>query len=387
MKGICILGASGSVGETAIRVIKKFPATFSLISFSVNGNIKKAKELIDEFNPQVVCITSDEIDKSILGSRYKNTEIIYGKEGMTTIVELDSVNVVLTAIVGSIGIYPTIVAIKKGKILAIANKETLVTFGTYINSLIKKYKSRVIPVDSEHNALYQLLEGRSVDDIRSLTLTASGGALRDFPVSQLKNVSVEDALSHPTWKMGAKITIDSAGMINKGLEVIEAHFLFNVPYKKIEIVIHPESIIHGMIELKDGAFLAYASHPDMIFPVTHSFFFPERNTELLTENKPWRWQNLHFWRPESERYPALALAFQAGERGGTAPAIFNAANEIAVESFLQKEIGFMEIPEMIDYALQNIPITEPEGLEGFLVADEMARKMILEKIRKGLVRK
>ena len=376
MQRVCLLGASGSVGESTLKVLRLFKESFQLYSFSVNSNLDKAKAIIEEFNPSYAVISSEEIDKTILGGRYKNTRVLYGASAMSEIVKMTPVHIVVTAVVGSLGVHPTIAAIEAKKKIAIANKETLVTFGPYINTLLEKYKVTLVPVDSEHNALFQLVESTKRETISSLTLTASGGSFRDLPLEKLKTVTVEEALNHPTWKMGPKITIDSAGLVNKGLEVIEAHFLFGFPYDKIEVVIHPESIVHGMIELIDGATIMYASHPDMIYPISHSLFYPKMTPKVLIESKPPKWKKLNFWEPNAKRYPALALAFETGKKGGTAPALFNAANEEAVNLFLTQKIQFTQIPEKIDSVLQSIVIEYPEDLETFLEADRKARDFI-----------
>ncbi len=376
MQRLCLLGASGSVGESTLKVLRLFPEVFELYSFSVNSNLEKAKSIIEEFSPSYAVITSDEVDKTVLGSRFRNTRVLYGASNMSEIVKMTPVHIVVTAVVGSLGVLPTIAAIEAKKKIAIANKETLVTFGPYINSLLEKYKVTLVPVDSEHNALFQLVESQKRENISSLTLTASGGSFRDLPIDKLKNVTVEEALNHPTWKMGPKITIDSAGLVNKGLEVIEAHFLFGFPYEKIEVVIHPESIVHGMIELIDGATLMYASHPDMIYPIAHSLFYPKLTPKQLIESKPPKWKKLNFWEPNLKRYPALTLAYETGKKGGTAPALFNAANEEAVSLFLNHKIQFTQIPEKIDSVLQSIAVEYPEELEAFMQADMKAREFI-----------
>ncbi|HMW07878.1 MAG TPA: 1-deoxy-D-xylulose-5-phosphate reductoisomerase [Leptospiraceae bacterium] len=378
MQRICLLGASGSVGESTLKVIRLFPESFGLYSFSVHSNLEKAKLIIEEFSPSYAVVTSDEVDKTVLGNRYKSTRVLYGASAMSEIVKMTPVHIVVTAVVGSLGVHPTIASIEAKKKIAIANKETLVTFGPYINSLLEKYKVTMVPVDSEHNALFQLVESQKKENIASLTLTASGGSFRDLPLEKLKNVTVEEALNHPTWKMGPKITVDSAGLINKGLEVIEAHFLFGIPYENIEVVIHPESIVHGMLTLIDGATLMYASHPDMIYPIAHSLFYPKMTPKVLIESKPPKWKKLNFWEPNAKRYPALALAYETGKKGGTAPALFNAANEEAVNLFLNKKIQFTQIPEKIDSVLQSIPIEYPEALEPFLEADRKAREWVRE---------
>jgi len=376
MQRICLLGASGSVGESTLKVLRLFPEVFELYSFSVHSNIEKAQSIIEEFSPSYAVITSDSVDKTVLGSRFKNTRVLYGSESMNEIVRMTPVHIVVTAVVGSLGVHPTIAAIEEKKKIAVANKETLVTFGPYINSLLDKFKVTLVPVDSEHNALFQLVESQKRENISSLTLTASGGSFRDLPLDKLKNVTVEEALNHPTWKMGPKITIDSAGLVNKGLEVIEAHFLFGFSYDKIEVVIHPESIVHGMIELVDGSTIMYASHPDMIYPIAHSLFYPKGTPRILIESKPPKWKKLNFWEPNLKRYPALALAYETGRKGGTAPALFNAANEEAVSLFLNHKIQFTQIPEKIDSVFQSISVEYPDELETFLEADRKAREFI-----------
>ncbi|MDZ4725870.1 MAG: 1-deoxy-D-xylulose-5-phosphate reductoisomerase [Leptospira sp.] len=384
MSGVCVLGISGSVGQSTLKVLRNFRDDFALISFSVHSNLELARALIQEFSPQIVCITSPEF-VGVLGERLGQTSIVYGYDGLDEIVSLSKVDTVVTAIVGSVGARPTITAIKAGKKIAIANKETLVTFGPYINELVKKYNVVMVPVDSEHNALYQLLEKEPASNIRAITLTASGGSFRDLPISELPNVSIKQALNHPTWSMGPKITVDSAGLVNKGLEVIEAHFLFGFSYDQIEVVIHPESLTHGIIETIDGACLQYTSFPDMIFPVAHALYYPSKTPKLLTEKKPFSWKSLTFREPDPIRYPALKLAYQAGRTGGSAPAIFNAANEIAVELFLAERIPFVQIPKILEESLNQIQITYPNDWEGFLDKDEEARAFVRDKYSKGVV--
>lgn len=384
MKNVCLLGASGSVGQSTLRVIRMFPDKFRLRSFSVNRNIQAAKSIIEEFKPDFVNITSKNIETSELKNKYQDSSIIYGEEGMVEIATQSQVDIVVTAVVGSVGIKPTIESIKKNKKIALANKETLVTFGPCIKNLLNEYKdSQIIPVDSEHNSLFQLIESQNKESIENVTLTASGGPFRDLPLDEFKNIQVEDALNHPTWKMGPKITVDSAGMINKALEVIEAHFLFGIPYNNIKVVIHPESIVHGLLGLKDGAYLMYASHPDMIYPITHSLFHPKINTELLIKKDPVSWKKLTFFEVEKERYPAFPLAYQAGMEGGTAPAIFNAANEEAVANFLSNKIKFTDIPNLIDHSLQTVPAVSSFNFEEYFEADIKARKSVQEKLKKG----
>jgi len=385
MKKVCILGASGSVGDSTLRLIRKFPENFKLTAISVHSNWKKAEEIILEFQPELVCISNPNSEARSLGRSCRNTHILYGMEGLDEIASSDSVDIVVTAIVGSVGVRPTVAAIQANKDIAIANKETLVTFGPYINSILKNSGSRMIPVDSEHNALFQLLERKPRNSVKNLILTASGGAFRDYPLERLKDVTVSQALMHPTWSMGPKITVDSAGLINKGLEVIEAHFLFGFDYENIEVVIHPQSIVHGMIESLDGSITAYASYPDMIFPIAHALFYPDSVPDILVESKPASWKNLEFRSPDLKRYPGLELSYKAGKIGGTATAIFNASNEMACRLFLQEKISFTDIPEIIALTLDSLPVEYPSDLEGFIQADQSAREFVAVKYNRGAI--
>lgn len=373
---VCLLGASGSVGESTLKVLRAYPEKFRLHSFSVHSNLEKAKEIQKEFSPDFICVSSNFADVRVLGNKLGKTQILYGESALCELVREPEVEIVITAVVGSVGLRPTIAAITSGKKLGIANKETLVTSGPLIQSLITKHNTKVVPVDSEHNALFQLLESLNPNSVEKIILTASGGAFRDLSVEQLSSVTKEQALHHPTWNMGPKITIDSNGMINKGLEVIEAHFLFGIPYDKIGVVIHPQSIAHGIVELKDGASFIYASYPDMIFPIAHSLFYPEPVPKVLRSYSAKDWEKLEFREPDLKRYPGLGLAFEAGRVGGTAPCIFNAANEVAVELFLKDEIRFIEIPNYIRETLDEIQVEFPSSLEEYEEADRIARETV-----------
>lgn len=382
MVGVSVLGISGSVGTSTVKVLRQFRDSFSLHSFSVHSNLDLAKSLIDEFSPEVISITDSKLEGS-LGSKYKSTTILYGEDSLSDLVRLPSVSVVVTAVVGARGVRPTIAAIEAGKKIAIANKETLVTFGPLINRLVAKHNTLMVPVDSEHNALFQLIEREKRSNIRAITLTASGGSFRTLPIEELGHVSVKQALNHPTWSMGPKITVDSAGLINKGLEVIEAHYLFGFSYDEIEVVIHPQSLTHGIIETMDGACLQYTSHPDMIYPIAHSLFYPTPTPKMLIERKPATWKTLEFFPPDFHRYPGLRLAFQAGRAGGTSPCVFNAANEEAVALFLEEKISFTAIPKLIESALNKISNSFPNDLEGYLEKDRETRNYIQKEFVKG----
>lgn len=382
MVGVSVLGISGSVGSSTVKVLRQFRDSFSLRSFSVHSNWELAKTLIDEFSPEVVSVTDTQLAGKF-GSKYKSTTILYGEDSLIDLVRLTTVDVVVTAVVGARGVKPTIAAIEAGKKIAIANKETLVTFGPLINRLVAKHNTLMVPVDSEHNALFQLIEREKRSNIRAITLTASGGSFRTLPIDELEHVSVKQALNHPTWSMGPKITVDSAGLINKGLEVIEAHFLFGFSYDEIEVVIHPQSLTHGIIETIDGACLQYTSHPDMIFPIAHSLFYPTPTAKMLMERKPSTWKTLEFFPPDLGRYPGLSLAYQAGRAGGVAPSVFNAANEEAVALFLEERISFTAIPKLIENALNKIYNSFPEDLEGYLEKDKETRSYIQKEFVRG----
>lgn len=376
MKKICLLGASGSIGDSTLKVLRLYKDEFYLHSFSVHNNLEKAKQIIQEFHPQVLVVSSNTAERKTLGDSFQGCKIFYGEEYLEDIASNSEIDIVITAIVGSIGIFPTLAAIRANKKIAIANKETLVTFGPYIKNLLKQHPAVIVPIDSEHNAIFQLLESKPKSSIQAIILTASGGPFRERDLNTLKDVTVEEALQHPTWKMGPKITIDSAGLVNKSLEVLEAHYLFDFPFEQIQVVIHPQSIVHGIVEFVDGSHIMYASHPDMMFPIAHALKYPHYPTKNIVVRKVHSYQTLNFYEPEPKRYPALRLAYECGKRGGTAPAIFNAANEQAVELFLQKKISFVDIPNKIDMALQKLPIQEPEELVGYLEADSLARKLV-----------
>ncbi len=376
MKRVCLLGASGSVGDSTLKVLRLYKDEFYLHSFSVHNNLEKAKQIIQEFSPKNLVVSSKAVETRTLGDNFQGCNIFYGEEYLEDISASSEVDIVITAIVGSIGVFPTLAAIRANKKICIANKETLVTFGPYIKNLLKTHPATLIPIDSEHNAIFQLLESKPKSSVQAIILTASGGPFRDRNINTLKDVTIEEALQHPTWKMGPKITIDSAGLVNKSLEVLEAHYLFDFSFEQIEVVIHPQSIVHGIAEFVDGSCTMYASHPDMMFPIAHALKYPHYPTKNIVMRKVHSYQTLNFYEPEPKRYPALQLAYECGKRGGTAPAIFNAANEQAVELFLQKKISFIDIPKKIDEALQKLPIQEPTELLGYLEADSLARKLV-----------
>ncbi|MDY6934572.1 MAG: 1-deoxy-D-xylulose-5-phosphate reductoisomerase [Spirochaetota bacterium] len=373
---VTILGSTGSVGVSTLRVIKSLGKEFQVYGLSCHRNLDLIKDQIREFDPIAVAVSSDEIIKSEEYIKFKEefpeVEFFDGEAGVT---ELASrrVDILVSAIVGAAGLKPTISAIPSVKRVALANKETLVMAGDIISQKVKEYGTELIPVDSEHNAIFFLLEKVKIQDIKRIILTASGGSLRDRSIAELKTVTPEEALAHPTWNMGDKITIDSATMMNKGLEVIEAHHLFDIDYDFIDVVIHPESIIHSMIETIDGAVYAYMSVADMAFPILNALTFPDKRDNDFGGLDLVKIGNLNFQSYDNNRYPALGLCYQAGKTGGTMPSVLNAANEVAVMAFLNEEIPFTDIVKIVEkiMGLHNT-IYEPDINEIF-EADVWAR--------------
>ncbi len=386
-QSLCLLGASGSVGGTTIRYLKRVPG-IRLESVSVHSSLEKLQQLLQEFKPELACIShEDAFDYGIddLKSQFPAVRFFRGAQGLVEMVQESRADTVLTAVVGACGIRATVAGIESGKKIALANKETLVTAGPAIQAhqaFAKNSSSTacIVPVDSEHNSLFQLLEGQNLDHIHRIVLTASGGPFRDWTAEQIQKARREEVLNHPTWTMGPKITVDSAGMINKGLELIEARFLFSCEPEQLDVRIHRNSIVHSMIQLRDGSFHLSCSQPDMIFPVAHTLHYPESVPQAHQEMSfPEAWPALSFEMVD-ERFPGFMLCRKAMAAGGTAPAILNAANEVAVDAFLKDRISFSQIPETIDRALQSMPIQQTTELEELIAADEKTRSDLLQKL-------
>ena len=376
MKRIAILGSTGSIGVNALNVIREFKDLFSVFALTVNSKIDLLEKQILEFNPKVV-VVKDKVKAEELRKRIGNKcEVLSGDEGLIKIASANDYEILLTALVGFAGLAPTVEGIKKRKRIALANKETLVVAGELIVELCKKYNTEIIPVDSEHSAIFQVLVGENQKEINKLILTASGGPFREFSKNELMNVTVEQALKHPNWSMGSKITIDSATMMNKGLEVIEAHWLFHLPKEKIEVIVHPQSIIHSMVEFIDGSIKAQLSLPDMKLPIQYSFTYPQRLKCSYEETNFAKLQNLSFYEPDLVKFECLKLAYDVMESGGTAPCILNAANEIAVERFLRKEIKFLEIADTIKLALDKIENHKSPNMETIFECDRQTREFL-----------
>ncbi|WP_413382549.1 1-deoxy-D-xylulose-5-phosphate reductoisomerase [Alkalihalobacillus sp. 1P02AB] len=381
MKKIGLLGSTGSIGTQTLDVIREHPEQFLLISMSAGRNIDLAKKQIQEFKPKLVSVLSDE-DKEKLRLEFGDkVEVVAGHEGLVEVAVHHEVDILVNAVIGSVGLKPTLAAIEEKKQIAIANKETLVTAGHLVTEAANRNGVTLLPVDSEHSAIFQALNGERAMDIERLILTASGGSFRDLTRDALKNVTVEQALNHPNWSMGAKITIDSATMMNKGLEVIEAHWLFNIPYEQIDVLLHKESIIHSMVEFHDKSVMAQLGTPDMRVPIQYALTYPKRLERLNGERlNLWDIGTLNFARLDFERYRSIAYAYEAGKKGGSFPTVLNAANEEAVAAFLNKRISFLEIERLIEQALEyHVGIKQPT-LEEIIEIDQQSRDFIHSKI-------
>ncbi|MBS5037872.1 MAG: 1-deoxy-D-xylulose-5-phosphate reductoisomerase [Fusobacterium sp.] len=379
MKNITILGSTGSIGTNALEVIRQKKDEFNVVALSGHTNYKLVMEQIKEFNPKYVSIGTEEGFEAIK-KEFPEVELFFGREGLKKLGELEETDIILTAVSGVIGIEATVEAIKKGKRIALANKETMVAGGAYINKLLKEYpEAEIIPVDSEHSALFQSLSAGRREDVKNLIITASGGSFRGKKRDELKEITVSEALKHPKWSMGKKITIDSSTLVNKGLEVIEAHELFGIDYDRIKVAVHPQSIVHSLVEYKDNAMVAQLGATDMKLPIQLAFTYPEREESTALEKLDlMKAGNLTFEEPDMETFKGLPLAYRAGKTGGTMPVVFNAANEVAVELFMKEKIKFLEIYDVIEKAMDNHMPVEIENLEIILKVDEETRKWVYE---------
>lgn len=382
---VVILGSTGSIGKSALKVADSFSDEINIKALTCNSNLDLLSEQIDKFKPEAVAVADLSVANSTkfqdIKNKYRNIDFLTGEEGVIEIASIEN-DILLSAIVGGAGLKPSIEGIAYTKRIALANKETLVMSGDIFNEELRKYDTELIPVDSEHSAVFSLLIGGNKQYAEKIIITASGGSLRDYDIEDLENVTVNDALNHPTWSMGAKITIDSATLMNKGLEVIEAHHLFGFDYDNIDVVIHPESIIHSMVETIDGAVYAHMGITDMVFPIMNSFFYPEKKQNLFGKLDFSKLSSLTFREYDSNRFPALKLCYEAGKTGETAPAVLNAANEIAVAAFLDEKIKYKDIYSVIDETLQISEIVTASDLEQIFNADNEARTIAENIIKK-----
>jgi 1-deoxy-D-xylulose-5-phosphate reductoisomerase len=373
MKNIAILGSTGSIGRSTLDVIAHNRERFRVVALAAGSNIDLIEQQIKTFGPELVAV-ADKDAASALRKRVKGVEILSGEEGINRIASHDKADFVISAIVGSAGLVPTITAIKAGKTVGIANKEALVMAGDIVMREAKKNKVKILPVDSEHSAVAQCIEGHNRSEIRRIILTASGGPFVNKTKKDLQQIKAEDALKHPNWNMGRKITIDSATLMNKGLEVIEACWLFDMPAEKIDVLVHPQSIIHSLVEFKDRSCLAQMSMPDMRGPISYALSYPERVDEPIPGLDLERIGSLTFSKPDHDIFPCLSYAYEAIQTGGTVPAVLNAANEVAVHAFLEDALGFNDIPVVIKRTVENHTVNHAPGLDDILEADRWARE-------------
>ncbi len=370
MKSLALLGSTGSIGTQTLDIVRG-NGDIRVVSLAARRNIELLEKQTREFLPELVCVY-DEEKASVLKERLRDlpVRVVSGMDGLVAAACLPSAEIVLTAVVGMIGIRPTMEAIRAGKDIALANKETLVCAGHLILPMIREYGVRLLPVDSEHSAIFQCLQGNEGNRISKILLTASGGPFRGYTKEQLQKVTVSDALKHPNWSMGQKITIDSSTMVNKGLEIMEAHWLFGVDYDDIEVVVQPQSIIHSMVEFEDGAVMAQLGTPDMKLPIQYALYYPERRVLPGKRLDFSTMRSIAVETPDPEVFEALKIAVEAGKKGGNAPTVFNAANEWAVERFLQGKLNYPDIIESIKKALLAVPYEENPDLERILAAEE-----------------
>lgn len=376
MKRIAILGSTGSIGTNALRVIDANPSQYEAVALAAGRNVDLLQEQIEKYRPLCAALLDERHAERLrerLGPRVR-TRILSGREGFLHISTMPEVDTVISAMTGAAGLLPTFAAVRAGKHMALANKETMVMAGQIVMAQAAKQQVPILPIDSEHSAILQSLQGHPREDVRRIILTASGGPFREASLDELKRVTPEEALQHPNWSMGQKITIDSATLMNKGLEAIEARWLFDVPIDRISILIHPQSIVHSMVEYRDGSVIAQLGVPSMITPISYALSFPKHLETPLPSLKLEEIGMLSFAEPDLTRFKCLALALESAEIGDSMPAVLNGANEIAVDGFLKGEIGFLQIPELIERTMEaHTPFTT-DGIEGVLEADSWARQ-------------
>ena len=377
-KRVVILGSTGSIGESALKVARDIPERMEVIGLAANRSVETLAKQAREFGVAHVSLSEANLVEG-LKTELPNAEISAGEEGLVELATLEEADLVLISIVGTAGLRPALAALEAGKDIAVASKEILVMAGEAVMAAAEKSGARVLPVDSEHNAIYQCLEGRDPSEVRRIILTASGGPFRQTPTEELAKVTMEQALKHPTWEMGQKITIDSATLFNKGLEMIEARWLFGVEMDRVDVIVHPQSIVHSMVEFIDHSILAQLSHSDMCFPIQYAVTWPERVPNTLEPLDFAKLSKLDFEAPRFDDFPSLTLAREAGSKGGTLPAVMNAANEVAVAAFLDRKTGFPQIWETVGQTMSAHQNVEHPSLDQILEADRWAREYAAEK--------
>lgn len=388
-KRIVVLGSTGSIGTSVADIVRRSDGRLKIIGLGAGQNLDLLVSQIEEFRPRAVSVMSEELANELklkLRSCPVEVDILWGKEGYKRLATISDVQLVVSAMVGAAGLIPTISAIEAGKDVALANKETLVAAGPLVMRLVERHKVNLLPIDSEHSAIFQCLQGYRKEMVKKIILTASGGPFRQKPIEEFASITPKEAVSHPNWSMGAKISVDSSTLMNKGLEVIEARWLFDIPVDKIDVVVHPQSIIHSMVEYCDGSIIAQMGIPDMRVPISYALMWPDRMDLDLPSLDLLKMGELTFEAPDLERFPCLFLAFEALKLGGTATTVLNAANEIAVEAFLSGKIPYLAIPKIIKDVLYDLGAQEMESLDDVLRVDALARlkaQDLVEQIERG----
>ncbi|HXV76421.1 MAG TPA: 1-deoxy-D-xylulose-5-phosphate reductoisomerase [Candidatus Polarisedimenticolaceae bacterium] len=383
-KRLAVLGSTGSIGVSTLDVVAAHPGRFDIVALAAGDNLERIERQIRRFEPECVSVRDAEVGAELRRRIGRACRIVHGLDGAVTVATWPGVDMLVSAIVGAVGLIPTHEALGIGRDVALANKESLVVAGAHMTRQAEENGAAILPVDSEHNALHQCLRGERLAEIRHLWLTASGGPFRGLTAQQLAQVDRAQALAHPTWKMGPKITIDSASLMNKGLEVIEARWLFGLPPDRIRVVVHPKSVVHSLVEFVDGSFKAQLGVTDMRHPIQYALSYPERWESTLPPFDPVAAGPLEFEHPDFERFPCLALAFRALDIGGAAPAVVNAANEVAVQAFLDERIAFVDIPRAVSAALERHAGARSDSLEELIAVDRAARRSTAEWIGQGV---
>lgn len=378
VKQLCILGSTGSIGTQTLDIVRAYPERYCVYAICANRSVDKLVEQAREFQPEVVCIADESLYEELncqLSAISFQGKIWAGADAIAEVVTMPSIDIVVASMVGYAGLRPTIEAIKAGKTIALANKETLVVAGEIICDLAQQYHTPILPVDSEHSAIFQSLVGEDRNEIEKILLTASGGPFRTFSLNQMRTVTAADALKHPNWEMGAKITIDSASMMNKGFEVIEAKWLFGVPVEKIQVLVHPQSIVHSAVQFTDGAIKAQLGAPDMHLPIQYALSFPERLASDFPRADLFALKNLTFEEPDLTRFPNLALAYEAMRRGGNIPCVLNAANEVVNLAFRQGRCGFLQMSDIIAATMDKVAFIQKPNYDNYVQTDKVAREI------------
>lgn len=373
MKKIAILGSTGSIGESSLKVVRHLKDHFQVVALAAKSNIDALEAQAREFHPELIGVYEEKAALELM-RRVPHIPVLSGMEGLKAVASYSNADFVISAMSGTAGLIPTIAAIEAGKDVGLANKEALVSGGAFVMSLVKKHGIHLIPIDSEHSAIFQCLNGENRTAVHRLILTSSGGPFRTFSSEQLFNVTIDQALHHPTWKMGAKVTIDSSTLMNKGLEVIEAHWLFDMPLEKINVVIHPQSIIHSMVEFEDNAIMAQMGEPKMIVPIQYAMTYPKRLPGLLQPFDFIKNGTLQFFIPDTDKFRCLRLAYDAAKVGGTLPGYMNAANEVLVHRFLNQNISWQDIANKLEDLMSRHQTASVSSVDDILHADSLARK-------------